>query len=165
MKNLLVYIERTNEFIYRAASWLTIPLIFGLFYEVVARYGFRAPTVWAYDLTYMLYGAMFVLGSAHVLAQNKHIRVDLFYERFSKGKKRIVDLVLYCIFFFPPMTFLVIKAYEYAHFAWQVGEKSSSGSWRPSLVPLRVSFAVGMTMLLVQGLVCFFRILFKTEKE
>jgi TRAP-type mannitol/chloroaromatic compound transport system permease small subunit len=108
MKNLLVYIERTNEFIYRAASWLTIPLIFGLFYEVVARYGFRAPTVWAYDLPYMLYGAMFVLGSAPVLAQHKHIRVDRFYERLPKGKKRLVDLVLYCIFFFPPITCLAI---------------------------------------------------------
>ncbi|HOI81814.1 MAG TPA: TRAP transporter small permease subunit [Synergistales bacterium] len=165
MKNLFVFIDKTNELIFKAASWLIVPLIFGLFYEVVARYGFKAPTVWAYDLTYMLYGAMFVLGSAYVLARNKHIRVDLFYEKFSKARQRVVDILLYCILFFPPMALLVWKSYDYAIFAWEVGERSSSGSWRPSLVPLRIVFSVGMTMLLIQGAVCFIRIIRRTEKE
>jgi len=165
MNKMFALVDRTNEIIYKAASWIILPLFLGLFYEVVARYFFKAPTVWAYDLTYMLYGTMFVLGSPYVLGINRHIRVDLFYENFSTQKKRIVDLVLYLIFFFPATIALFIKSVDYAVFAWKVGEKANSGSWRPTLVPLRLVFSVALFLLLMQGFVCFVRILLKSGSK
>lgn len=157
MTRLLDFVDKINEIVYKMASWLVVPLFLGLFYEVVARYGFHAPTIWAYDMSYMLYGAMFILGAPYVLARDKHVRVDLFYEKFSARNKKIVDLVLYLIFFFPAVTALTIKSIDYAIFAWQVGERSSSGSWRPSLVPLRLIFAAALILLLIQVVACFFR--------
>jgi TRAP-type mannitol/chloroaromatic compound transport system permease small subunit len=163
MNKVFDLVDKTNEMVYKAASWIILPLFLGLFYEVVARYFFNAPTVWAYDLTYMLYGTMFVLGSPHVLRINRHIRVDLFYEKFSEKKKRVVDLVLYLVFFFPATIALFIKSIDYTIFAWKVGEKASSGAWRPSLVPLRLVFSVALFLLLAQGIVCFIRILLQSE--
>jgi len=165
MNKVFALVDRTNHVIYKAASWIILPLFLGLFYEVVARYAFKAPTVWAYDITYMLYGTMFILGSPYVLGIDRHIRVDLFYEKFSARKKRIVDLVLYLIFFFPATIALFIKSVDYAIFAWNVGEKASSGSWRPTLVPLRIIFSVALFLLLAQGVVCFLRILFQSESK
>ena len=64
-------------------SWMSIPLVVAVAYEVIARYLFNAPTVWSYDVTYMLYGALFMLGAAYALHKGAHIRTDFFWENFS----------------------------------------------------------------------------------
>ena len=70
-------------------AWLAVPLVAGVAYEVFARYLFNAPTVWAYDLTYMLYGALFMLGAAYALHKGAHIRTDFFWDSFTPRTKGI----------------------------------------------------------------------------
>ena len=60
-------------------------------YEVIARYVFNAPTIWAFDVTYMLYGTLFMLGAAYALHKGAHIRTDFFWEQFSIRKKGWID--------------------------------------------------------------------------
>jgi TRAP-type mannitol/chloroaromatic compound transport system permease small subunit len=66
-------IDRFSEWTGVAVAWLMVPLIAAVVYEVVARYAFAAPTIWSFDLTYMLYGAMFMLGAAYALRIGAHI--------------------------------------------------------------------------------------------
>ena len=64
-------------------AWLNVPLVLAVSYEVIARYFFHAPTIWVYDVTYMLYAAIFMLGAAYALHKGAHIRTDFFFETWS----------------------------------------------------------------------------------
>ena len=77
----------------RLTGWLIIPMVLSLVWEVVARYFFNAPTVWAYDMTYMLYGSFFMLGAAYTLMRGGHIRTDSLYGGWSVRKQGLVDAV------------------------------------------------------------------------
>ena len=85
----------------KAVAWLILPMVLSLVWEVTARYGFNAPTEWAYDMTFMLYGTFFMVGSAWTLQRGGHIRTDSFYSKWSKRTQARVDLACYLIFFFP----------------------------------------------------------------
>ena len=74
-------------------AWLNLILVVVVVWEVAARYLFNAPTVWSYDLTYMLYGAIFMLGSAYALHKGAHIRTDFFWEKWSIRTKGMIDAI------------------------------------------------------------------------
>jgi TRAP-type mannitol/chloroaromatic compound transport system permease small subunit len=133
-------------------TWLIIPMVFGLAYEVFARDLFNAPTIWAYDVTYMLYGSHFMLGAAYTLYRGQHIRTDMLYEKYSTRWKGIVDVVFYLIFFFPGMIFFMIAGWEEAVHAWDIGERSGASSlWQPIIYPFKTVVPATAALLLVQG--------------
>lgn len=152
-------VDKISEYCSKAFAWLIIPMVGGLFYEVIARYVFTAPTVWAYDLTYMLYGTLFVMGSAYALSKNRHVRIDVFYQRFSPRWKGITDACLYLLLFFPFVLVLLIKGIDYASHSWTIREASPAGAWRPPLYPLKTVLPVAMFVLLLQGAAQFVRCL------
>src|SRR5918992_4532550 len=84
-------------------AWLNVPLVLAVAYEVAMRYLFNAPTIWSFDVTYMLYGTIFMLGAAYALLKGAHIRTDFFFERWSIRTKGIIDSVSYLVFFFPSL--------------------------------------------------------------
>jgi TRAP-type mannitol/chloroaromatic compound transport system permease small subunit len=131
--------------------WLVIPLVFGLAYEVVVRYVFNTPTVWAYDVTYILYGSHFMLGAAYALYKGLHIRTDMFYANYSIRWKGIVDASLYLLFFFPGMILFMLAGWEEAMHAWSIGEKSDASPWRPIIYPFKTVVPVTAVMMLLQG--------------
>jgi TRAP-type mannitol/chloroaromatic compound transport system permease small subunit len=90
----------------RIVACLIIPMVAGLTWEVVARYLFNAPTVWAYDMTFMLYGTFFMLGSAYTLMRKGHIRTDTFYGSWPPRVQGAVDAVCYAILFPALVVFL-----------------------------------------------------------
>ena len=85
----------------RIVAWLIIPMVLSLVYEVVARYIFDAPTEWAYDMTFMLYGSFFMIGSAYTLYKKGHIRTDSYYGKWSPRTQGWVDTICYLVFFLP----------------------------------------------------------------
>ena len=99
-------IDAFSEWSGKAVSWLILPLVFSLTYEGIARYLFNAPTLWAYDLSYMLYGAIFMLGAHYTLQRGAHIRTDMLWEKFSPRVKGRIDAIAYIFFFFPDMILL-----------------------------------------------------------
>jgi hypothetical protein len=90
-------IDRFTEAVGRVVAWLIIPMVLSLVWEVTARYGFNAPTEWAYDMTFMLYGTFFMLGSAWTLQRGGHIRTDSFYSKWTPRTQARVDLVCYLV--------------------------------------------------------------------
>jgi len=82
----------------RAAAVLIFPMIFSSVWEVVARYFFNAPTIWANDMSTMLYGALFMVGSAYALQRQQHIRTDWLYDKWTTRTKGIVDSTCYIVF-------------------------------------------------------------------
>ena len=72
----------------------------GVGYEVVVRYGFNAPTSWAFDLSYITYGTLFMMGGAYTLSRGGHVRGDFVYRLWKPRTQAKVELVLYFLFFF-----------------------------------------------------------------
>src|SRR5499427_9305806 len=79
-------------------AWLNVPLVAAVSYEVIARYAFNAPTIWSFDVTYMLYGTIFMLGAAYALHKGAHIRTDFFYDKWTVKTKGMVDSISYFVF-------------------------------------------------------------------
>lgn len=144
--------DKLGELSGRIVAWLIIPLVASLTYEVVARYGFGAPTVWAYDAAYMLYGSLFMLGAAYTLRVNGHIRTDIFYSRFSPRKKAWIDLICYLFLFFPGMLFFFLASVEAAVHSWIILERSDYSPWRPPIYPFKTVIPLTALLLVLQGL-------------
>src|SRR5688572_25099605 len=135
-----------------AIAWLMAPLIAAVVYEVVARYAFAAPTIWSFDVTYMLYGAMFMLGAAYALRIGAHIRTDFFWERWSPRTRGVIDAVAYVVFFFPGIALFFWVGWDEAWYAYEIGEMSEQTPWRPLLWPLKACVPLAAALLLLQGL-------------
>jgi len=138
-------------------GWLIIPLMFGLSYEVIARYFFHAPTVWAYDLTYMLNGTLSMIGAAYTLYKDGHIRTDVFYERWSPRGQGWVNLLCYLFLFFPGMIFFFIAGLDAAIHSWSILETSDASPWRPPLYPFKTVIPLCALLLILQGVSEFFK--------
>jgi TRAP-type mannitol/chloroaromatic compound transport system permease small subunit len=132
-------------------AWLNIPLVLAVSYEVVARYLFSAPSIWAYDVSYMLYGAIFMLGAAYALHKGAHIRTDFFFEKWSIRTRGVIDSVAYIAFFVPALTvFLWVSGAE-GWYAFEIGEVSEQTPWRPLLWPFKMVIPATCLLLLIQG--------------
>ena len=132
-------------------AWLNVPLVLAVSYEVIARYLFNAPTIWSFDVTYMLYGTIFMLGAAYALHKGAHIRTDFFYENWSPKTKGIVDSISYLVFFFPSLILLLAASGNEAWYAFQIHETSEQTPWRPILWPYKTVVPVTCVLLMIQG--------------
>ena len=132
-------------------AWLNVPLVLAVSYEVVARYAFDAPTIWSFDVTYMLYGTIFMLGAAYALHKGAHIRTDFFFEKWSIRTRGVIDSVAYILFFFPSLAvFLWVSGAE-GWYAFGIGETSEQTPWRPILWPFKMVVPATCLLLMIQG--------------
>ena len=151
MSTTIVAIDTFSLWIGRVVAWLTLPLMAAMIYEVFARYYFTAPTIWAYDISRMVYGAMFILGAAYALSKGVHIRSDFIYRKWSVKTQGRVDLALYVICYFPAMIILLWVSSEWAWTSLMRGERGTDTSWMPLLGPVKSALPVGVVFLIIQG--------------
>jgi TRAP-type mannitol/chloroaromatic compound transport system permease small subunit len=144
-------IDAFSEWSGKTVAWMILPLVFGLTYEGFARYLFNAPTLWAYDLSYMLYGALFMLGAHYTLLRGAHIRTDMLWDKFSARTKGRIDAIAYIFFFFPAMILLFYASVDEAWHAFKMGELSEQTAWRPILWPFKAVVPATALLLMVQG--------------
>jgi TRAP-type mannitol/chloroaromatic compound transport system permease small subunit len=157
-------IDKFSDFVGRLVSYLVYPLIGGVAYEVLARYLFGAPTVWAYDMTYMLYGTLFMLGASYTLLKKGHIRTDLLYNNWTPQRQGKIDAILYLFCFFPGMIFYLVSGIDYAAHSWATNEKSSNSPWMPIIYPFKTVIPVTAALLLIQGVSEFIKSLHAWKK-
>lgn len=132
-------------------AWLIIPMVLGLVYEVVARYVFDAPTEWAYDMTYMLYGTLFMVGSAYTLYRKGHIRTDSFYGAWPVRKQGWVDAICYVLLFFPGLIAFLVVSWDYFWVSFQRSERIVTSPWMPIVYPFKFVLPLATALLLLQG--------------
>jgi TRAP-type mannitol/chloroaromatic compound transport system permease small subunit len=132
-------------------AWLNIPLVAVVAWEVIARYVFSSPTIWSFDLTYMLYGTVFMLGAAYALHKGAHIRTDFFFEKWSVRTRGVIDSVAYIVFFFPSLFLFLIVSGGEGWYAFDIGETSEQTPWRPILWPYKMVVPLTCLLLMIQG--------------
>jgi TRAP-type mannitol/chloroaromatic compound transport system permease small subunit len=132
-------------------AWLNVPLVAVVAYEVIARYAFGAPTSWSFDLTYMLYSAIFMLGAAYALHKGAHIRTDFFFEKWSIRTQGVIDSIAYIVFFFPSLFLFLLVSGAEGWYAFEIGETSEQTPWRPILWPFKMVVPLTCLLLMIQG--------------
>ena len=152
MQKTIRFIDTLNSYVGRIASILLIPAAVAMVYEVVARKLFVAPTVWAYDVSRMTIGAMFMLGAGYGLMRGIHIRADFIYRNWKPRTQALVDLALYLLFFFPGMVMFFIISFEYTYGAWARWELTMDTAWMAPLAPARTAMPLGAFFLILQGI-------------
>lgn len=156
MQRVLLWIDRLNTYIGQAFGWSIIALTLVVCYEVTARYVFRAPTTWAFDASYMLYGALFMMTGAYTLSRNAHVRGDFLYRTWSQRRQAWMDLVLYLLFFFPGIVALIVAGTIEADRSWLTDERTNSPATVP-LAPFKTLIPLVGVLMLLQGIVEFVR--------
>jgi len=134
-----------------AVAWLIVPMVASLVWEVTARYIFDAPTTWAYDMTFMLYGTFFMIGSAWTLQRGGHIRTDTYYSHWSPRARARVDLACYVVLFFPALTILAWLGWAYFWKSFEQNERIVTSPWLPIVWPFKFVIPFATVLLLVQG--------------
>ncbi len=151
MKRIIWAIDTFSLWIGKAVSFLLIPMCIAMVYEVIARKFFVAPTMWAYDISRMFNGALFMLGAAYALSRGVHIRADFIYRNWKQKNQATVDLVLYLFLFFPGMIVFLYMSVDYAMESWERGEKGMDTAWMPAMGPIKSALPVGISLLIIQG--------------
>lgn len=136
----------------KIVGWFIFPMAFSLVYEVVARYVFNAPTIWASDLSDMLYGSFFMLGSAYTLQRQKHIRTDFIYSKWSIRTRGMVDSVCYIGLYFPALILFMWVGSEFAYRSFLFNEKIVTSAWMPIIWPLKMTIPIATLLLIIQGI-------------
>lgn len=142
-------VERITGSVGIMASFAIVPLVLATCYEVYSRYVLDAPTVWAYEVGYILTGSHFLLGLAYTLAAGAHIRIDIFSEKFSPRTRATIDLLAYAIIL-PLLVWLSYALFEYLATGYLRNERSGQSALNPPVWPFRVVFFVAFALLALQ---------------
>jgi len=150
-RKLVWAIDWFSEWTGRIVCLMVFPIVLVMVYEVLMRKFFTAPTLWAFDISRMLYGVSFMLGAAYALMRGLHIRADFLYRGFTVKTQGKVDLLLYIFFFMPGMILLFWAAYEFAVKSYIQGEQAGDSTWAPIVWPVKIALASGVAFLVLQG--------------
>jgi TRAP-type mannitol/chloroaromatic compound transport system permease small subunit len=152
MTRFMFFVESLSTWVGKAFAWLILVLTLGISYEVFVRYVLRAPTTWAFDFSYITYGAMFLMAGAYTLARNGHVRADVIYRFLRPRTQATLDLVLYILFFFPAVAAFMYAGWNYAQMSVRFREVSIFSPAGIPVFPLKALIPVTGVLLLLQGI-------------
>jgi TRAP-type mannitol/chloroaromatic compound transport system permease small subunit len=151
MTRFLFFIDSLSTWVGKAFAWLILVLTFGVSYEVFVRYVLRAPTTWAFDVSYITYGALFLMAGAYTLSRNGHVRGDVVYRFWRPRVQAMMDLTLYVVFFLPAVAAWIYSGWGYARTSVQFREVSIFSPAGVPVFPLKALIPVTGVFLLLQG--------------
>ena len=139
----------------KQASWLAAVLVMLISLEIIMREVFNKPTYWNFETSLMVGGTMMSAGWAYAMRHRTHIRVDVFYSRFSQKGKAIIDVLGMLVFFFPLVAVFCIASFVRMRDAWVRHQVSYMTYWYPPIAPFRTVIFIAFLLLGIQGLANF----------
>lgn len=152
MEAAIRFIDRLTAWFGKAFAWCILVMTFGVGYEVFVRYVLRDPTSWAFDLSYMMYGALFMMAGAYTLSRNAHVRGDFLYRLWSPRWQARVEFVLYFVFFFPGVLALIFAGWKYAERSYRYQEVSVMSPAGVPIFQFKMIIVAAGVLLLIQGI-------------
>jgi len=149
-----VFSERINIAIGRVTAWLTLVMVIVTFVIVVLRYVFDFGWIWLQETVGWMHAAVFMLAAAYTLAQDEHVRVDIFYRNCSPRRRALIDAVGTLIFLMPFCVFLIWTSWGYVSVSWSIheGSREAGGLVYPftsllkSMIPLMAVLLFGQAL-------------------
>ena len=151
MENLYRHIQAINEWIGRLISWLTLFMVLVTFLVVMLRYAFDLGWIAMQESVVYMHGFVFMLGAAYTLKHQGHVRVDIFYQRFSARSRAWVDLLGTLFLLFPVSIFIIWMGWEYVSDSWSVFEGSREAGGLPGVFLLKSLIIAMPVLMLLQG--------------
>ncbi len=157
MERYIHFADKVSAWFGKAFAWLILVMTFGVGYEVFVRYVLRDPTSWAFDVSYMMYGTLFMMAGAYTLSRDGHVRGDFVYRLWKPKVQAMVELVLYFIFFFPGVIALIVAGTKYASRSWSYTEVSVMSPANVPIFQFKTVIILAGVLLLIQGVAQVFR--------
>lgn len=162
MKSFIYFIDNLSAWVGKAFAWCIMVLTFATVYEVFSRYVLNAPTVWAFDMSVQMYGALFMMAGAYTLSRDGHVRGDVVYRLLPLRVQAGIDFTLYFLFFFPGVFALMYYGAGFAIDSWFYKEVSWNSPARIQIYFFKTLIPIAGFFLLLQGaaevmrcLICF----------
>ncbi len=149
MDALIRFVERITGNVGILAAFAIVPLVLATCYEVFARYVMDAPTIWAYEVGYILTGSHFLLGMAYTLRADAHIRIDIFSGNFSPRTRALIDLAAFAIIL-PLLVWLSLTLFQHLMTGFLRNERSGQSAMNLPVWPFRIVFLVAFALLALQ---------------
>jgi len=151
VQRLILAIDQLSKTVGHAFAWCIVILAMGTCFEVFVRYALNDPTSWAFDLSYLMYGAVFYMAGAYTLSRGGHVRADMFYRKWPERTQAVVELALYVLFFFPGILALVVAGGHYGYDAMRIREVSVNSPAGVPIWPLKMMIPFGAALIALQG--------------
>ncbi|HET9067859.1 MAG TPA: TRAP transporter small permease subunit [Amaricoccus sp.] len=152
MQRYIQFADKLSTWFGHTFAWLIMLMTFGVSYEVFVRYALRAPTPWAFDVTYIMYGTLFMMAGAYTLSQDGHVRADFIYRLLRPRTQALLELVLYVIFFFPGILALIFAGWKYSSRSWRYLEVSTMSPANIPIFQFKSVIVVAGVLIFLQGL-------------
>ncbi|MES0813137.1 TRAP transporter small permease subunit [Roseibium sp. SCPC15] len=143
-------IDGLSDLLGLAGRLVIFVLIIAMLYEVVARYVFNAPTLWAFDISYMLNGSVFLLGAAYALRKDAHVRIDFLSQKLPVRFQQYLNGAIYLLVMAPLVLAFAWIATQKALKAFSTGEVESVSPWAPLVWPFYGVIALGLFVFSLQ---------------
>ena len=164
MKKILKVIDSVSLWSGMICRWAVLALVLVLCFEVVMRYAFNRPTIWAHEMSMMLGVFLVCIGWSYVHLRHGHVRVDVFYARMSHKGRAITDIACFLVFFLPLLLVLIYAALKMSWEAYVFNEVLMTSFWYPPALPIRLVVVVGLATFLLQGFADFARDIHRVVK-
>lgn len=151
MIRFIEFADSVSAWFGKAFAWCILIMTFGVGYEVFVRYALRSPTAWAFDMSYMMYGAMFMMAGAYTLSRDGHVRGDFLYRLWPMRVQAGVELTLYILFFFPGILALIIAGWKYSARSFRYLEVSVMSPANVPIFQFKAIIVAAGLLLLLQG--------------
>lgn len=147
-------LDRISASLGRATAWLTVAMVVVTVIVVLMRYVFDAGQIWLQESVTWMHAAVFMLGAAHTLKAEQHVRVDIFYRTMSSRWRAWVDLLGVLLFLLPMCVFLGWKSLDFVTQSWSIHEASREPGGLPyPFIPMLKSVLLLMPVTVaMQGL-------------
>lgn len=151
MHRYIRFADLLSSIVGKTFAWTILVMTLGVGYEVIVRYVLNSPTSWALDVSYIMYGTLFMMGGAYTLSQDGHVRGDFLYRLWRPRIQAAVELTLYLLFFFPAVTALTLTGWKYAARSWRYGEVSVNSPAGIPIYQFKMVIVGAGALLLLQG--------------
>jgi len=144
-------LDSTSIFFGKSMAFLVLPMMYVLVHEVVARYFFNAPTIWAGDMALIFYGIYFMVASPYCLQSGNHIRTDFLYSKWSVKAKGRIDFFIYLFLYFPTHILFLQVGWKYFYKSFMQNESLISSPWMPIVWPMKFAIPLSLVLMILQG--------------
>ena len=160
------FINHINEWLGRSVAWFILAMVLITFFNVVMRYGFNFGLIAIQESVIYLHSFVFMIAIAYTYKHNDHVRVDIFYSKYSSSQKAWVNLLGTLFLLFPFCIYLIFSSWEYAVKSWALLEGSREAGGLPFLFILKTLVPLMPALLLLQGVATMCQCLqtLKTER-
>jgi TRAP-type mannitol/chloroaromatic compound transport system permease small subunit len=157
LQNWIARIHQLNEWMGNSISWLTFALVLLVVVDVVYRRALHDTQTWIMELEWHLFALIFLISAGYAFLHDRHVRVDLFYTRFSEKEKALVDLVGGVLFLLPWCAMIIFFGFHFSKDAFLLGEGSPDPGGLPARFLIKFSMVVGAFLLMLQGIASIFK--------